>query len=67
MLYKEEKDLKYTVDIFQKDGVVKFDFGADCGKHHVWEAMADFDITVKELFEILKKWEKENETNNLRT
>ena len=33
MLYKEEKDLIYTVDVRQKDGYLNLDFGADCGKH----------------------------------
>ena len=59
LLYKDEKDLTYTVDITQEDGVVKFQFWADYGKHGMEEPYAYFDMPVKVLLAIFNSVESD--------
>ena len=52
ILYKEPKDVIISVKIKQKDGTIKFDFTADCGKHGTDEALAGYKFTVERLLQI---------------
>ena len=55
LLYKKQEDVKYTVDIEQKNGKVEMTFWADCGKFGTDEILDIHDMTPKELLEILQK------------
>ena len=62
MLYKEEKDVIYTVDIqTDKDNNIIFDFYADYGKFGTDESLAGYKFSAKRLLEILQKVEKTEE------
>lgn len=52
ILYKDEKDVKISVDIKQIDGVIEFDFTADCGKFGTDENLAGYKFTVERLLKI---------------
>lgn len=53
LLYKDQKDVITSVEITQDKGVIKFEFSADCGKFGTDEPLAEFEITPKELLELL--------------
>jgi hypothetical protein len=59
LLYKDVKDLTYTVDITQENGLVKFQFWADCGKHGMLEPYVYFDMPVKVLLTIFNSVESD--------
>ena len=52
MFYKDEKDVKVSVEIKQKDDVIEFDFTADCGKFGTDENLAGYKFTVERLLKI---------------
>jgi hypothetical protein len=52
ILYKEPKDVIVSVEITQKDGLIEFDFTADCGKHATDENLAGYKFTVERLLKI---------------
>lgn len=52
ILYKDEKDVKISVEIKQNDGVIMFDFTADCGKFGTDENLAGYKFTVERLLKL---------------
>jgi hypothetical protein len=52
ILYKDEKDVKISVEIKQNDGIIEFDFTADCGKFGTDENLAGYKFTVERLLKI---------------
>ena len=54
MFYKDEKDVKVSVEIKQKDDVIEFDFTADCGKFGTDENIAGYKFTVERLLKIFE-------------
>ena len=52
ILYKDENDVKISVEIKQNDGIIEFDFTADCGKFGTDENLAGYKFTVKRLLKI---------------
>lgn len=56
LLYKNESDLTYSVDITKKDdGKLNLLFSSDCGKFGTDEPLAEYELTVKELLSLLQK------------
>jgi hypothetical protein len=56
LLYKNEEDVKYSVDIKTfPDGKLKLLFSADCGKFGTDEPLDEYELTVKEMLLILQK------------
>ena len=47
MFYKDEKDVKVSVEIKQKDDVIEFYFTADCGKFGTDENLVGYKFTVE--------------------
>jgi len=52
IFYKDEKDVKISVKIKQNDGLIEFDFTADCGKFETDENLAGYKFTVERLLKI---------------
>jgi len=52
ILYKDEKDVKISVEIKQNDGIIEFDFTSDCGKFGTDENLAGYKFTVERLLKI---------------
>lgn len=52
ILYKDENDVKISVEIKQNDGIIEFDFTADCGKFGTDENLAGYKFTVERLLKI---------------
>jgi len=52
ILYKEQKAVIISVKIKQIDGIIEFDFTADCGKHGTDENLAGYKFTVERLLKI---------------
>ena len=52
MFYKDEKDVKVSVEIKQKDDVIEFYFTADCGKFGTDENLVGYKFTVERLLKI---------------
>ena len=52
ILYKDEKDVKVSVEIKQNDRTIEFDFTADCGKFGTDENLAGYKFTVERLLKI---------------
>lgn len=57
MLYKQQKDIKTSVDISQIDGKITLDFSSDCGKFGTDESIAGYILTPKRLLQILEERE----------
>ena len=56
LLYKNQEDLIYEVDINVKDdGRINLEFASDCGKFHTFEPLAGYTLTPLRLLEILNK------------
>ncbi len=56
LLYKEKKDLKYSVSIFTlPNGNLSLSFSADCGKFGSDEDLDEHEISVKDLLDILQQ------------
>ena len=54
LLYKNPEDVITSVDIKQENGLVIFDFSADCGKHGTDEAIDGYKLTPERLLKILQ-------------
>ena len=52
ILYKDEKDVTISVEIKQNNGLIEFDFTADCGKFGTDENLAGYKFTVERLLKI---------------
>lgn len=52
ILYKDKKDVRVSVEIKQTDGIIEFDFTADCGKFGTDENLAGYKFTVDRLLKI---------------
>lgn len=60
LLYKDEKDVKYSVEVKTfPDGKINLLFSADCGKFGTDEILDEHELTIKELLQILQKSEQE--------
>lgn len=57
ILYKEQKDVIVSVEIKQTNGIIEFDFTADCGKHGTDENLAGYKFTVERLLQIFARTE----------
>ena len=56
LLYKDPKDLIYSVDVKTfPDSKVMIRFSCDGGKHGTDELLDEYEFTVKELLSILQK------------
>lgn len=55
LLYKDVKDIKYSVEIEQKDGKVKMVFSCNGGKFGTDEMLDEIEIEPKRLLEILQE------------
>ena len=55
LLYKDAKDIKYSVEIKQEDGKVKMLFSCDGGKFGTDEILDEIEIEPKRLLEILQE------------
>jgi len=53
-LYKIKEDVKVSVKITEKDGSINLLFNADCGKHGMDEILDEYDLTPKQLLEVLQ-------------
>jgi len=55
LLYKQQKDLKYSVDVKTlSNGNLRLSFSADCGKHGCEESLDEYEFSVKQLLSILQ-------------
>ena len=62
LLYKDKKDIIYSVDFkTYPDGKVKLFFSCDGGKHGSDEFIDEYIITVSELLSLLRKHDKDSE------
>ena len=57
-LYKKPEDVIHSVKIDQNNGIIDLYFYADCGKHGTDESLSSHSLSVKELLEILQKYEE---------
>lgn len=55
MLYKDNKDIKYRLDVKQSGDTVTLSFSADCGKHGTWESLDEHEFSIRELLTLLQK------------
>ena len=57
LLYKKTEDLVYSAEIKERDddGRIDIVFYSDCGKYGASEILDDFELTPKELLELLQK------------
>lgn len=54
LLYKKREELEYKVDIDQEDGIIRFMFWANCGKHGTDEVLDGYNLSPKRLLDILQ-------------
>ena len=55
MLYKDEKDIVYKVDVSEIDGKVRLIFSCDGGKFGTDEILDMYELTPKELLKALQR------------
>ena len=55
MLYKDEKDIVYKVDVSEIDGKVRMIFSCDGGKFGTDEILDMYELTPKELLKTLQR------------
>jgi len=55
LLYKDKKDVEYTVEIGLSKKKINLLFTADCGKFGTEEILDEYNLTVLELLKILQK------------
>ena len=55
LLYNDIKDRKYSVTVTQDEKAVNMLFTSDCGKHGTEEIIDQFNMTPKQLLDILQK------------
>ena len=55
ILYKDNKDVKVSVDIKLHDGKLLINFSADCGKFGADESISGFVLTPERLLQILSE------------
>lgn len=55
LLYKDKKDVEYSVDIKQSKGNINLLFSSDCGKFGTDEILDEHDLTVEQLLHILQE------------
>jgi len=53
-LYKNEKDVKTSVDIIKEKGKIKLTFHCDAGKFGTDELLAQFEYTPEKLLSVLE-------------
>ena len=61
LIYKEKEDIKYSVEISQKDSKVNLLFSCDGGKFGTDEILDQFSFKVYDLLRVLQKSEDYNE------
>lgn len=54
LLYKDKKDVEYSVEIKQSKGRINLLFSADCGKFGTDEILDEHDLTAEQLLQILQ-------------
>ena len=54
LLYKDKKDITHKVIVKQDDGRINMLFEANCGKFGTDETLDEYNLTIKELLEILQ-------------
>lgn len=54
LLYKDEKDVTYKVNIKQIGDKIEFEFESDCGKFGTSENLDRYFLTPKRLLQILQ-------------
>lgn len=59
LLYKDNPTVELTVMKCEALEVLQLHFSSDCGKHGTHETLDRFDLTPKELLDILQKHEDE--------
>ena len=57
LLYKKKEDVIYSAEIRERenDDSIDINFYADCGKHGTDESLDSYEITPKELLDLLQK------------
>ncbi len=55
LLYKDKKDVKYSVEVKQKGNKINLLFTADCGKFGTDEILDEYKLTPLSLLNILQK------------
>jgi len=61
LLYKDRKDIKYSLYIGQDSEKVLLSFSSDCGKHGTDELLDSFYLTPKQLLNILQRYDADAE------
>jgi hypothetical protein len=59
--YEKESELTYDCYMIKNERVLTFEFEADCGKHGTHEPLASYVITAKDLMDLLRKREIEED------
>lgn len=55
LLYKDKSEVEYKVSISQENGKVKLRFTCDGGKFGTDETLDEYELTPKQLLDILQK------------